>query len=290
MTCLMASLRTAGKPVEVIVVNDGASAAVRECVENLSVGGRITLQLVDIPRRGRSGARNAGAARAWGDRILFLDSDILAGKDVVGFHSELGPESARLIFRGVILHLPWLCAFEDPISGELTQEALRSLRVSSGTLCLLASRRLSSKALESPDTLKPVSRTSQFQRDLQCWFDQNPSDRLGSWIGCTGGQFSIAREAFERLGGFDEVMGMRWGAEDLEFGYRAVQEGMSVRQAKASYCYHMDHTSAGRTGDHEWALSYFSRKHGNDGVLRLLDYFNGKSSLPEAVEACYAPA
>ncbi len=290
ITCLMASARAAQKNVEVIIVNDGASAAVRECVENLTVGSGLNLRIVDTPRKGRSGARNAGAAHARGDRILFLDSDILAGKDVIVFHSELGPESAHLIFRGPILHLPWLCAFEDPISGELTEEAARSLRVSSTNSCLLASRRLTSEALESPDVLRPLARSPQFQRDLQRWFEQNASDAMGSWIGCTGGQLSIARKAFERLGGFDEEMGMRWGAEDLEFGYRAVHEGMSVRQSKTSHCYHMDHTSTGRTGDHEWALNYFARKHGNDGVLRLLDYFSGQCSLAEALEACYAPA
>lgn len=290
ITCLIVSLRAVQKTVEVVIVNDGASPVVRECVENLAAGSGFHLHVVDTPGKGRSGARNAGAAQAHGDRILFLDSDILAGKDVIAFHSELGPESANLIFRGPILHLPWLCAFEDPISGELTEEASRSLRVSSSNSCLLASRRLSPEALASPDMLKLLARTPQFQRDLQRWFEQNPSDRTGSWIGCTGGQFSIARSAFERLGGFDEVMGVRWGAEDLEFGYRAVLEGMSVRQSKTSYCYHMDHTSSGRAGDHEWALAYFARKHGNDGVLRLLDYFSGKCKLAEALEACYAPA
>jgi GT2 family glycosyltransferase len=290
ITCLVASLRAGQQTVEVIIVNDGASAAVRESVANLAMSSGLNLYVVDTPRKGRSGARNAGVAQARGDRILFLDSDILAGKDVIAFHSELGPESENLIFRGPILHLPWLCAFEDPISGELTEEAARSLRVSSGNSCLLASRRLSSEALESPDMLKPLARTPQFQRDLQRWFEQNPGEQTSSWIGCTGGQFSITRNAFERLGGFDENMGVRWGAEDLEFGYRAVQEGMSVRHSQGSCCYHMDHSSSGRAGDHEWALSYFARKHGNDGVLRLLDYFSGKCNLIQALEACYAPA
>jgi glycosyltransferase involved in cell wall biosynthesis len=289
LACLVAGQRSQPSDLEIIVVNDGGSAAVRECVAGFRAESPAELRVIDIARRGRSGARNAGAREARGERILFLDSDILAGNQVIAFHA--GAEvSAREIVRGAIFHLPWLSPFADPITGELTEEGVRSLRVSSGDSCLLASRKLSHEALESPDLLKPLARSPRFQRDLQHWFQQNPSDATASWIGCTGGQFSIDRERFLELGGFDEAMGLRWGAEDLEFGYRAVQSGLAVRHSQLSACYHMDHSSSGRSGDHEWALGYFAQKHQNEGIVRLLDYFESKCSLAEALEACHAPA
>lgn len=290
LRCLLAAIHAEQSNAEIIVVNDGASPAVRACLEALPQDAQVELLVIDTPRQGRSAARNVGAANARGNRLLFLDSDILAGREVIRVHSELGAESTYVIVRGAISHLPWLAAFVDPQTGELTVEASRSLRVSNGDSCLLASRTLSDGAIQSPHILKSVSRTTQFQRDLQRWFLEGPSDVSSSWIGCTGGQFSVDPVVFQNLGGFDEEMGLRWGAEDLEFGYRAMQSGVRVIHSQISQCYHMDHTSAGRNGDHEWALNYFAAKHGNPGIVRLLDYFGGKCNLKEALEECHATA
>ncbi|HEX7286703.1 MAG TPA: glycosyltransferase family 2 protein [Candidatus Angelobacter sp.] len=291
LACVAAAVRADATDTEVIVVNDGGALEIRECVDECAHPSAVEFKIVEIPRGGRSKARNAGAALARGDRILFIDSDILPEREVLRFHSCLGPEAARFLYRGTIVHLPWLAAFEDPVSGELTAEAAHSLRLRSGSnACLLASRTLSAEALENPGLLRNMARGTPFQRDLQRWFHANPSDVIASWIGCTGGQLSVDRSVFETLGGFDESMGLRWGAEDLEFGYRAAQAGIATRYAERSLCYHMDHSISGRAGDHDWALEYFARKHGNDGVLRLLDYFAGKCSLTEAMEACHAPA
>jgi glycosyltransferase involved in cell wall biosynthesis len=291
LMCLAAALRAeAAAAAEIIVVNDGALAEIRACVESSAQQTGAEFQLVEIAHAGRSAARNAGALRARGNRLLFMDSDILMEKEAIGFHSGLGPEAARVIYRGTIAHLPWLAAFEDPMTGEFTAEASRSLRIHASNPCLLSSRTLSQKVLEDPALLRPMARSTRFQRHLQQWFHDNPADISSSWIGCTGGQISVDRRVFDQLGGFDEKMGLRWGAEDLEFGYRAAQSGIAIRYAGDSRCYHLDHGVSGRAGDHAQALEYFAAKHGNQGVMRLLDYFDGACDLPEAMEACHATA
>ena len=290
LTCLAVGMRAQASDIEVIVVNDGAGSEIRKCVEISSQQVALDLQLVEIPRSGRSAARNAGAAQARGSRLLFIDSDILLEREALGFHSSLGRQDAGYIYRGTIAHLPWLAAFEDPVSGELTAEAAHSLRVAAGNSCLLSSRALSPGALQAPEILRTMARATPFQRDLERWFRNNPSDITASWIGCTGGQISVHRSVFERLGQFDELMGLRWGAEDLEFGYRSAQSGTGIRFAGHARCYHMDHSVSGRAGDHHWALEYFARKHENPGLLRLLDYFDNKCNLTEVLEACHAPA
>jgi hypothetical protein len=290
LTCLAAALHAEAAAAEIIVVSDGAPAEIRECVETCGQQTRAEFQIIEIAHAGRSAARNAGALQARGNRLLFIDSDILVEKEVICFHSGLGPEAARLIYRGTIAHLPWLAAFEDPMTGEFTAEALRSLRIPASNSCLLSSRTLSLEVLKNPAVLRTMARSTRFQRHLQQWFHDNPTDISSSWIGCTGGQISVDRRVFDQLGGFDEKMGLRWGAEDLEFGYRAAQSGIAIRYAENSRCYHLDHAVSGRAGDHAQALEYFAEKHGNQGVLRLLDYFNGMCNLSEAMEACHAPA
>jgi len=290
LQCLAASLHGGISNIEVIVVNDGGALEIRDCVHRSGREYAVDFELVEIPRGGRSAARNAGAARSRGDRLLFIDSDVLLEKEALVFHSTLNGAAARIIYRGTILHLPWLTAFADPVSGELTVEASRSLRLSNEDACLLASRKLSREAIENPELLKAGSRRPPFQRDLQRWFGGDPANIAATWIGCTGGQFSVDRSVWETLGGFDERMGLRWGAEDLEFGYRAVESGIAVRHAERARCYHMDHPVHGRDRDHEWALEYFAHKHANPGILRLSEYFGGKCSLNQVLEACHGSA
>jgi Glycosyl transferase family 2/N-terminal domain of galactosyltransferase len=290
LACLAAALRAEAAEAEIIVVNDGALAEIRASVEHAAEHTGAEFQMVEIARAGRSAARNAGALQARGNRLLFIDSDILVEKEVVRFHAGLGPEAARLIYRGTIAHLPWLAAFEDPMTGAFTAEALRSLRIHATNSCLLSSRTLSREVLEDPSVLRTVARSTRFQRHLEQWFQDNAGDVASSWIGSTGGQISMDRHIFDQLGGFDEKMGMRWGAEDLEFGYRAAQSGIAIRYARNARCYHLDHGVSGREGDHALALEYFAAKHGNPGVMRLLDYFSGKCNLSEAMEACHVTA
>ena len=91
----------------------------------------------------------------------------------------------------------------------------------------------------------------------------------------------MSKQLFVELGGFDERMGLAWGAEDLEFGYRAERHGACLLHAAESIIWHMNHDVSGRQGHHEQALRYFSRKHSDPSILRLLDYFAGKCCLEE---------
>lgn len=288
LLCLAGALRA--EAAEIIVVNDGASVEVRECVRMAARQTGREFQLAEIARAGRSAARNAGALQARGSRLLFMDSDILVEREAIRFHGGLGREAERLIYRGTIAHLPWLAAFEDPMTGEFTAEASRSLRIQTSNACLLSSRTISPEVLDDPTVLRSMARGTRFQRHLQQWFQDNPAEVISSWIGCTGGQISMDRGVFDQLGGFDEKMGLRWGAEDLEFGYRAAQSGIAIRYAENARCYHLDHGVGMREGDHAQALAYFAAKHCNPGVMRLLDYFSGACSLSDALEACHVPA
>jgi GT2 family glycosyltransferase len=118
------------------------------------------------------------------------------------------------------------------------------------------------------------ARRNRFERDIQGWF-ANGAASGGRWLGVVGAHFSISHEMFDKVGKFDEAMGRRWGAEDLEFGLRAERGGIPIVAVEA-VAYHMDHDTAGRDGDHRSAIEYLAQKHGRPELLGLWDYFEGR--------------
>src|SRR5262249_40730399 len=122
---------------------------------------------------------------------------------------------------------------------------------------------------------------SRFEKDIHEWLSSRSADQPHRWIGCTGAHLSIQRNCFHQLGGFDESMGLRWGAEDIEFGYRGEKSGLRIMHASEAVVCHMDHDVSGRNGDHDFALRYFAEKHHDPVPFRLKQYFDGDSSLAE---------
>lgn len=269
--------------MEFVVVIDGIDLD----LESYDAAFLREIRMVTIARSGRSAARNAGAAVARGSRLLFLDSDVLLEKAALKLHAELTWNQATYICRGTIGYLPWLAALEDPLSGKLTARAAKALNITAESTPLISRHALSEELVCHPEMLRSICRRIPFEQDLALWFSQHGSDDSNNWIGCTGGQLSLPTSTFRRLGGFDEQMGVRWGAEDLEFGYRAVKAGIGIRHAADARCYHMDHAVEGRANDHVSALEYFALKHDNRGVLKLRDYFASACTLAEVMEACH---
>lgn len=75
LRCLdgVAAMAGAGPTLETIVVNDGGTAPPSAAIERLR--GRLDLTVVQQERGGPAAARNAGAARAGGEVVAFLDDD-----------------------------------------------------------------------------------------------------------------------------------------------------------------------------------------------------------------------
>jgi GT2 family glycosyltransferase len=267
---------------EVIVVDDAGEPEVEAVVGELARRRPgVELRLIAKGHAGRSVARNRGAQAARGSRVLFLDGDVLVTPGTLRAHARLAAADARGLARGGILRMPWLAAFDDPATGSLTAEAAR--RFVTGPRPLLATRtvELAADGYPSAATVR-LARANQFERDIQAWL---AASRVGRWIGSTGAHLSIDREALIAIGGFDERMGLRWGAEDLELGFRVEAAALSIAHLPDAVVVHMDHETHGRDGDHAAALAYFAHKHGRPAVLRLLDYFDGRCALAEVARA-----
>lgn len=263
--------------VEIIVVDDGG--------RNIKpiLAGFPEVRLIEIPHGGRSVARNRGAQAACGHRLLFLDDDVLVEPGMLSIHIDPTNFVMDVIIRGAIRHLPWLAPFDDPIIGTLTPAAQNSLGGAAGSLALMDRRLQVDDRGRLRIDLHRQSRLSRFERDIQSCLAHIGPWGVGRWIGLSGAHFSIGREVFLGLGGFDERMGIRWGAEDLELGFRAEKLGLPLFYSTDAVVHHMDHDQSNRRGDHQVALEYFADKHAAPSVLRLLEYFEGRCSLEEAI-------
>lgn len=278
LSSVAAASRAEGVPLEVVVVDDADEPLTEKIVA--AVAKDLTVRLVAGGHGGRAVARNRGARAAAGERLLFLDGDVLLGRGTLSLHREREADGA--VIRGGILRMPWLSPFSDPEAGTLTERA----RMALGDVAApgLASRRVQFGAdgYLSED-LARRARENQFERDIVAWFAAGHAS--GRWLGVTGAHVSVARDVFFRLQGFDEEMGRRWGAEDLEFGFRAELAGTPITHLAGATVYHMDHDTSGREGDHAAALEYFARKHQTRRVLRLLDYFQGNCPFAQVARA-----
>lgn len=286
LTSLVSASREAAAEVEIIVVDDGGGDDVEVTVERATAGdSEAVVKVVQGAHSGRSVARNLGAKQAANERVLFLDDDVLLTSQVLETHLSYARQQRPEFVRGTILNFPWLVAFEDPESGALTERAARSLGLERGASAEgLRTRTIKLDEKGNVDSrLVALARTSRFEKDLHEWLSSRPVEMTGRWVGATGAHLSVNRSALMKLGGFDEAMGLRWGAEDLEFGYRAEKAGIQILHAREAVVYHMDHDSCGREGDHEAAFEYFARKHQDNNLLQLLAYFAGQRSLSEAL-------
>jgi glycosyltransferase involved in cell wall biosynthesis len=261
---LAESTRRLAFPCEVIVVNDGSFDNTCQILENALPTFVVPFQIITHEKAGgRSVARNAGAAQAQGQRLLFIDDDILIGPTVLARHEALGEQP--LVGRATILNIPWLRKVTDPFNlyANLPDR-----------LCERITTMVQSKDALL-ETVAPHARRSPFESNLHRLF-ANDGPR---WPATTGGNLSLPSTLFRQISGFDEQLGLRWGIEDLELGYRAEQVGATIEHLADVAVYHLDHDFANREADHAVALAYFRQKHGEAVGERLEAYFAGRLAL-----------
>jgi GT2 family glycosyltransferase len=113
---LLASLAVQTYPAdrwELILVDDGSSDGTREYLE-LGNGGRpIRMTCLFQPQQGAAAARNAGARKAVGRGLLFLDDDMIAAPQLVAEHARYHRGAPDVV---VIGHLSVPAAGREPWS------------------------------------------------------------------------------------------------------------------------------------------------------------------------------
>ena len=87
---------------EVVVVVDGSTDGSAHALRRLEPA--FPLTVVEQPNRGAAAARNAGASRARGELLLFLDDDMEADRDLIAEHEREHRRGADVVLGHLPLH------------------------------------------------------------------------------------------------------------------------------------------------------------------------------------------
>lgn len=240
---------------EVIIINDGSMDNTEEVVNGFRK--EINIKYIYEENRGQATARNKGIAVAENEVILFLDDDILVGKDLVRRHAEEHEKNRGSVVLGKINLIP--ASNYETVVEVIEQYGYKN-----------ALYNLSEYVCEDwyLDMVEAIYRKGM----------------LGiAWICFTGGNSSIEKKDLLKLGGFDTEF-YRWGPEDIELGYRCKNAGLSFRYCQELLGYHIDKYKdrAQMMSDTARNVKYLKDKYPDDkSVANYIDYTCGGFSLEE---------
>ena len=198
-------------PVEVIVVDDGSTDDTPGVIAAAATRMNVTSLRHDTAQ-GRSAASNAGAARASGEILLFLDGDILAAPDLAERHVTMHASQSGLIVRGETWHLRQTRFFHDPetgapMPGEDARVAAMSAsetRRSRVTREQIEMDFASVAARGQPGIYPGAGPRTLYDIEIEALTRFPDSPVL--WAAASGHNLSTSREAFLAVGGFDPLI------------------------------------------------------------------------------------
>jgi GT2 family glycosyltransferase len=100
---------------EVVLVDDGSSDETPAVIQRARLDAPCTFTVVSQENRGLAGARNAGIARATGERIIFIDDDVLVLPNFVAEHLRSHALSREAIVRGGAIEVESLDELPPPV-------------------------------------------------------------------------------------------------------------------------------------------------------------------------------
>jgi len=100
---------------EVVLVNDGSPDDTSATIERARGLARCTFTVVEQPNAGLARARNAGIARSRGDRIAFIDDDVLPTPVFAAEHLASDARHGDVIVRGAVINTESFDALPVPV-------------------------------------------------------------------------------------------------------------------------------------------------------------------------------
>lgn len=248
---------------EVVVVDDGSTDHTRAVIADFA--GRLRLEAIhhDVPQ-GRSAASNAGAWRASGEVLLFMDGDTLAHPRLVERHLDAHAAQAGLLGRGETWNLRCTRFLLDPETGTARQgEAERVAAMSERERERLKVTRAQIEedfsAIEkraAPGVYPGAGPRLLYDLEIDALVNHPECEVL--WAAASGANFSAPRELFAQVGGFDERIEQN---EHREGALRLYQAGGRMGFVQGARSYHLTHRVGWRDplAEEGWEQLFYNR-------------------------------
>ena len=245
----LASLESRASESEIVVVDDGSADDTAAVISEAARRQSLVAVRHQAPL-GRSAASNAGARRARGEILLFLDGDNLAGPGLAWRHAALhaAARPLRLIGRGETWHLRCTRMFSDPEAGTPWPECLGAMsQKPAGEIDRLRVTRAQVfdefGAIErrgEPGIYPGAGPRRLYELEMEALVACPDLEVL--WAAASGSNLSVAREDFLAAGGFNEQIDIN---EHRELALRLFRNGSRMRPV-AGRTYHLTHRSCWR--------------------------------------------
>ncbi len=211
---------------EVIVVDDGSTDRTKEVAASFDVKLNISYYFQEHIGNRVTLARNAGIARAKGEYLIFLDTDIIVGNSFITEH--LRAHEIRMAERQQDSQVRYAVlgyVYGYDVYGDFT---------SFGSIV----------DFNAPDESMRRLKESNLFPDYRDTFYRRVNDRLESlhapWSLFWTSSVSVMRDAVLKTGGFDEEI-VTWGMDDIEFGYRLHKQGVQFILSREACAIHYPH-------------------------------------------------
>jgi glycosyltransferase involved in cell wall biosynthesis len=285
----LTSLEVQTEKPQVVVVNDGSSdhtaGVIDEAVDRLDL-----VAVHHAKALGRSAAANAGAEKATGDILLFLDGDTLAGPDLVAQHVNLHRQTPDLVVRGETWHLRCTRPFLDPESGtpKPGEEARVGRMSDSERVRSIVTRqqiRDDFAAVDrraQPGTYPGFGPRALLELEMDALMNAPESKVL--WTAASGSNQSLSRRRFLESGGFHPELSIN---EHRELALRLCNRGLRMVGTPAR-TYHMIHRSGWRDPleEKDWEQIFYQEHPVPEVALLPFLWASLSEKPPFLPEAC----
>lgn len=275
--------------LEVIFLDDASSDRTSEMLVELHPS-FILKRIRTASNLGRSTIRNIGIRASIGERILFLDAEMLAHPHLVEAHYQHHLQDPnRIVSSCMNLKRIYTVLDHHYSPGQIShghhiyrhsilhRRIFRQFFHSNRSLTYLFAK----NEVCQPHILEQYSYSHHNYADILLNYGNALTGFHMSWINFMTGNVSVSRRALVAAGLFDEQF-IGFGMEDWELGFRLNKMGASFIHDPSALAYHQEHPISSHNVEHERAnYARFQDKHPDIGVLLLTFIFTSTRSFSQ---------